>query len=355
MDTDIRIGIVGAKFAGSFHAQCWAAIPGAAVTAVAARDTAARSAFASRFGIRGSYGGHRELLADPDVQVVDICAPNYLHARIAVAAMEAGKDVICEKPLATTLADARTILETQARTGRRLYYAEDWLFAPALVRAREILEEGGIGTPVCLRGRECHNGSHSPFAQTIEFCGGGAMIHLGVHPVGLFIAMLGLPRTVLGRCSGGGARNLVHHGLEGEDWGMGILTWPGGAQGIVEGNYVTTGGMEDVVEIVGTGGVLRVELSLGSPLRVYSRTGFAYAVEKADTAQGWTRPAVDENSSLGYRDEFAHFARCIRSGEQQAPGTTAADGANALRVIDAIYRSHRSGREVTLAEGETWG
>jgi predicted dehydrogenase len=349
MEKEIRIGIVGVKFAGNFHAECWSGTSGIRIHAVAGKDPAARSAFMEHHGIARGYEDHRALLKDPDVDVVDICAPNFTHAEIAIEALEAGKDVICEKPLATTLADARKVVEAQARTGRSLFYAEDWIFAPSLVRAKAIIAEGGIGKPVYLRCKECHNGSHSPYAQTIRYCGGGSIIHLAVHPIGFLHHMLGAPRAVTGRCSEGGERNLVHHGLEGEDWGIGILTYADGVQAVVEGNYVTTGGMEDFFEAYGTDGVIKVEMSHGSPLHVYSRKGYAYAMEKADFTHGWTRPSVDENASLGYRDQFAHFAKCLQGLAEQVKGTRAEDGLEVMRVIDAIYRSSREGRTVELA------
>jgi hypothetical protein len=75
----------------------------------------------------------------------------------------------------------------------------------------------------------------------------------------------------------------------------------------IEGNYITCGGMDDVVEVYGADGVIKVDLSFGSPIRTYSRKGFGYAIEKADTTTGWTRPAVDEFASLGYCAEIAAF------------------------------------------------
>jgi predicted dehydrogenase len=348
MKDGLSIGIAGSKFAAGFHAECWEAIPGTRVDAVASRDTGTREAFRKKHHIAKSYDDLARMLADKDIDLVDICTPNYLHAEMAVAAMKAGKDVLCEKPLATTVADGEKVVQAQKETGRRLFYAEDWIFAPALVRARAIIAEGGIGKPVYLRAKESHNGSHSPYAQTIAFCGGGSVMHLAVHPIGFFQHLLGTPKTVVGRCSGGLQANLIHHKLEGEDWGMGILTYADGTQAVVEGNYVTAGGMDDTFEAYGSDGVLKVQLTFGSPLSVYSRKGFAYAMEKTDFTHGWTRPAVDENESLGYRTELAHVAACLRGQAEQEKGTLAADGLQVLKVIDAIYRSHREGRSITL-------
>ena len=102
------------------------------------------------------------------------------------------------------------------------------------------------------------------------------------------------------------------------------------------------------VEIYGSGGVIKADLTFGSPLSVYSNEGYGYAVEKADFTHGWTRPAIDEHHSLGYRDELAHFKACILGEEQQVAGTSAEDGFQVLRIIDAIYRSHMEGRRIDL-------
>jgi len=348
MIEQLRIGLVGAKFAGSFHVECWRGVPGAAVVAVADLDDQAREAFRERHGIGRGYRDYRELACDPSLDLVDVCLPNFLHAEVSIAALEAGKQVVCEKPFATTLEDGEKVLAAQERTGGMFFYAEDWIFAPALVRIGRLLEEGAIGKPLYFKGKECHNGSHSPFAQSIRFCGGGSLIHLAVHPLGWFNALLGVPASVIGSCSAGLAANLLHRQLEGEDWGVGILSYADGTRAFVEGNYLTQGGMDDSVEIYGSEGVIKAELTFGSPLQVYSRRGFSYAVEKADFTYGWTRPAVDEHSSLGYKDELAHFAACLAGREKQARGTTARDGFNVLRVVEALYRSHRQGGTVTL-------
>ncbi len=345
---EVRIGIVGAKFAGDFHAQSWAWTQDAKIVAIADIDPEARNVFASTHNVPKVYDDYRKLLEDPEIDLVDICLPNFLHAEVAIAAMTAGKDVICEKPFATTLEDGERIVSVQKETGQRYFYAEDWIFAPALVRAKNLLEEGAIGTALYLRGKEVHNGSHSPFAQKIEFCGGGSVIHLAVHPIGFFHHLLGMPVSVTGKCSGGGEKNMVHKKMEGEDWGIGLLSYADGTEVTVEGNYVTRGGMDDVVEIYGTDGRLTVDMTFGNPLTVFSMKGYGYAIEKADFTQGWTWPAVDEHQALGYKDELRHFKDCVTGDAEQVRGTTAEDGLNVLKIIDAIYRSNQTGKRIDL-------
>lgn len=348
MRDKIKIGIVGGKFAGNFHAEVWALIPDAQIFAIADLDDEARKSFREKYSVKQEYKTYQELVTDNEIDVVDICLPNFLHAEVAISAMEAGKHVICEKPIATTLADAEKIAAVQKKTGRYYFYAEDWIFAPALVRAKEIIKEGGIGKPLYCKGKEAHNGSHSPFAQTIKFCGGGAVLHLGIHVAGFFYDLFGMPDSAVGVCNEGLGGNFVHKKMEGEDWGIGILSYNDGLRVIIEGNYITTGGMDDFIEFYGTEGVLKVDMTFGSPLQVYSRKGFGYAVEKADTTTGWTRPAVNELESLGYKSEMRHFVDCISGNTKQSAGTTAQAGYNALKIINAIYRSNREKRVVNL-------
>lgn len=349
MSKIIKIGVIGAQFAGQFHGDVWQQTPGAQIVAVADRDGTAAEAFKKKYNVRDAYTTADDMFQNQDIDVVDICLPNFLHTEFAIAAMEAGKHVICEKPLATTLEDAKKIRSVQEKTGVKFFYAEDWIFAPALIRAKEIIAKGGIGDVLYCRGKESHNGSHSPFAQTIEYCGGGAMIHLAIHAAGFFYDMYGMPKMVTGNCSDGGHKNLKHKKLEGEDWGIAILDYENGPKVVMEGNYITVGGMEDCIEFYGTKGVLKVDLTFGSPLSVYSQEGIDYAVEKTDFTYGWTRPAVDEWESLGYKRELQHFVDCmLDDGVTQARGTTIQGGLSALKIVEALYVSHAEKRAVAL-------
>ena len=310
----IRVGIVGAKFAAMLHAESYRRLDDVELVAVADPDAGARDAFAEKYGVTGRFADVHAMLAGAEVDLVSACVPNFLHREVVLACAAAGCDVVCEKPLATTLDDARAMVAACDRAGVRLFYAEDWFFAPALKRTRRILEQGGIGRPLYIRAKETHNGTHSPFAQQAKYCGGGAMIHLGIHPLAWAMAVAGEPiAEVRADASGGQGSNLVHRNYTGEDWAMAIVRFRSGLRAAIEANYVTVGGMDDVVEIYGSEGVIKVDLTFGSPLRVYSRGGIDYAVEKADFTHGWTRPAVDEFESLGYVGEIAEFVDCVRN------------------------------------------
>ncbi len=345
------VGIVGAGFAGYLHMEGYRRRPDVKVLAVADPDDATLQAFAAKWGIPHTHADYRDLVERTDIDLVSVCTPTSLHGEVAAAALEAGKHVVCEKPITTTLSEAEALLATARRVGRRLFYAEDWCFAPSLVRARDIIAEGGLGRVLYLKGRETHRGSHSPYATSIATCGGGALIHLAIHPIGWAMWQVGSAvKEVFCQVSGGGSANLVHTDVEGEDWSLATITFADGTRALVEGNYLTVGGMDDGVEIFGTDGVIKVELTFGSPMRVYSRPGYDYAMEKADFTHGWTTPAVDERQNLGYPGEIAHFVDCARADRDADPGVRGADGVRVLKVVTAMYESARTGRTVPVED-----
>jgi len=343
----IGVGIVGSQFAARIHAEAYRRCCDAEVLAAAAIDNL--EVFCKEFGIPSSYEDYLQMLRRDDIDLISVCVPNFLHKEITLAAANEGKHVICEKPLATSIEDADEMLRSCASNGVKLMYAEDWIFAPALVRIKRILEEGGIGDILYVKAKEAHSGSHSIYAQKLKLCGGGVMLHLAIHPIGFVRWLKGKEVVkVTGRASGGGPRNLLHTNFEVEDWGVAILTFEDGTFGIVEGNYITLGGLDDQVEIYGSKGNIKVNLSPGSPIKVYSSSGYTYAIEKAETTKGWTTPAVDEESSLGYVSEIAYFVECVRLNKEIMRGVRGEDGRAALEVAMAIYRSINLEKSVKL-------
>lgn len=343
----VRVGIVGSRFAARLHAEAYRRCPYAEVVAVAALHKP--EVFCKELEIPSSYDDYHQMLRREEIDLVSVCVPNFLHKEVTVAAANQGKHVICEKPLATSLEDANEMVHSCRSNGKKLMYAEDWIFAPPIVRAKSICEEGAIGDILYLKAKETHGGSHSIYAQKLKLCGGGALLHLGIHPIGLMRWLKGKRITeVIGRASGGGSSNLLHPNFEGEDWAVAILTFEDRTFGFVEGNYVTFGGLDDQVEVYGTKGNIKVNLSQGSPIKVYSSGGYEYAIEKAETTKGWTTPAVDEELSLGYVDEIAYFVECVRLNKEIMPGVRGEDGRAALEVAMAIYRSIEMGKGAKL-------
>lgn len=344
----LKIGIIGSKFAAMLHAESYKRCSSVVMHSIAAIDNL--NEFADEYQIPNRYSDYREMFEKEDLDLISVCVPNYLHRDVVVAAAEAGKKaIICEKPLATSIEDAQEMVKICRDKQVKLMYAEDWIFAPALIRAREICQEGGIGDILYVKAKETHNGSHSVFAQQKKYCGGGSMIHLGIHPVGFLPWLTGQDIThVMGMKTEGAEKNLLHKDYTGEDWAAALVMLENGTRGFVEGNYITCGGMDDKIEIYGTEGNIHIDLTKGSSLSVYSRPGYEYAVEKADFTHGWTKPAVDEFMSLGYVNEIAHFVDCVQNDKQPQKGMRGVDGIKALAVIFAIYESAEKGRLIEV-------
>ena len=338
----VKVGIIGSRFAAGLHAKAYQRCIRANIVAAAATDNIEN--FCKQYKIPKAYNNYKEMLKKEDIQMVSVCVPNYLHKEVVLAAANAGKHVVCEKPLATTLEDCDEMIEVCRDNKIKLMYAEDWVFAPALIRAKHIYKEGAIGDIVYIKAKESHGGSHSLYAQKLKYCGGGAMIHLGIHPAG-FVYWLKEKKVVevIGKTSKGLNNNLIHSEFEGEDWAAGILTFEDNTFALIEGNYVTFGGLDNRIEIYGTKGNIKVNLTQGSPILVYSSIGYEYAIEKAETTKGWTFPAVDEESSLGYENEISYFVDCVKLNKEVMKGVRGKDGRIALQVVMDIYESAKNG------------
>ena len=350
MTVKIKVLLVGAAFSADLHMDGYSRCTDLAeVVAICDKDVSRIESLAGRYGLRGYkvYDDYQRAIDEVDCDVVDICLPNFLHHDVALAAFKKGKHVISEKPLATTVEDAKEMVEAAAEAGRKLFYAEDWLFAPALNKALDIVNEGGIGKPLYIRARECHCGSHSPFAQTIKYCGGGCMVHLGIHPVGFMLSLKNNEWTELvAMTSGGLESNFIHKTMEGEDWSTCIIKFADGTSALLEANYVTMGGMEDVIDIYGTTGCMHIDLTFSSAIKCYSIPGLSYTVEKAEITTGWSKPAVDEKFNLGYVNEIRHFMECSRDNRDAKVGLRGVDGLEALKVINLIYKSAKDGVKI---------
>jgi len=348
MKDQIKAGIVGSQFGAMLHADSYRRLAHVKMQAVASPNNPDK--FADEYNIPKRYKNYREMFEKEDLDMISVCVPNFLHKEIVLAAVEAGqKAIICEKPLATNLEDGRVMAEACRQNNIKFFYAEDWVFAPAIIRAKEIVDQGGIGNILYIKAKETHNGSHSLYAQNKDYCGGGAMIHLGIHPIG-FLQFFTDSKfdSVMAMVSGGSDKNLLHQNYTGEDWSAALVTMKNGVRAFIEGNYITCGGMDDRVEIYGSEGNIQIDLTTGSPLRVYSRPGYEYAIEKTDFTHGWTKPAVDEFFNLGYVNEITHFVDCVMNETTIKPGVTLEDGLHAMEVVFAIYESTSTGKLIKL-------
>lgn len=350
MNKKVKVLLIGAAFSADLHMDGYSRCTDIAeVAAICDKDTERVKSLAERYGLENYkvFDNFEKAIEEADCDLADICMPNFLHRDVALAAFKKGMHVISEKPLATTVEEAEEMVSAAEKAGKKIYYAEDWLFAPAINKAMAVVKEGGIGKPLYIRARECHCGSHSPFAQTIRYCGGGCMVHLGIHPVGFMLALkAGRWTELVAMTSGGVEKNLLHTKMEGEDWAACMIKFDDGTSALLEANYVTTGGMEDIIDIYGTEGRMHIDLTFSSAISCYSMPGLSYTVEKAEITTGWSKPAVDEKFNLGYVGEIRHFMECCLKNEDAKTGLRGIDGLEALKVVNLIYQSAKDGMKI---------
>jgi myo-inositol 2-dehydrogenase/D-chiro-inositol 1-dehydrogenase len=338
--SEVGVGLVGSGFIADAHAAAFAASPIASVRAVASRSAERAAAFAAARGIPAWHADFRELVERPDIDLVCVAAPNYLHRDIVVAAAGAGKHVVCEKPLARTLREADEMIAACRQAGVKLMYAEEICFAPKYVRARQLADEGALGEVYLVRQSEQHYGPHSDWFWDPELSGGGALMDMGCHGIEFARWIYGKPAA---RSVSAELGTFVHRErTTAEDHAIVTVRFDGGQAALIESSWARPGGMDDRAEIVGSRGVTYADLLRGSSLVTYSDVGYGYAVEKAPDTRGWTFTMYEELWNYGFPQEMDHFARCVAEGLE--PAETGEDGRAVLEIIYAAYRAARTGR-----------
>lgn len=379
---ELGIGMVGAGFLAETRARCYGKLPGggARLVAVTAARRERAEAYAARHRVGAVCSDLDELLARPDVHVVDLCVPNLLHRPFTERAAAAGKHVICTKPLAAyvgqdlgpdtdpasvggrdpetmlevALEDARRMVTACEDAGVRLLYGENWLHAPAVVRAAQLLERAG-GTILEMCGWEAHSGSHSPYSRRWSHTGGGALLRLGAHPIG---AMLHLKRGVVVQSVTAevgdptplaGEGHLATGWEDVESWGTALIAFADGSRAVARGTDLLLGGMESKLEIHASNLHLVCNLSPCDMLRAYAPDGQVlgeeYLMEKSSTGAGWSTPMPDEDWTSGQLGMLAAFVRALREGTP-----VAGDGRLGLEVTRVVYAAYLSARRGTRVE-----
>ena len=340
-----KVAILGAGFIADIHVECYHRfIPEAEVVAVYARNRDKAQAFAEKHHIAQFYDDLEKVIQESGCEVVDICLPNFLHAKVTLLAAAAGKHVIIEKPLAVTLEEADAMIAACKENKVKLMYAEELCFAPKYERARRLVQEGAVGEIYMLKNSEKHSGPHSDWFYDVNQAGGGVLMDMGCHALGWFRWMLGNApvKSVYATMN-----TVLHQGrTQGEDNSVVIVEFENNVTCIAEDSWAKHGGMDDRSEIYGTGGVIYADLFMGNSAITYSKNGYGYAMEKADTTQGWSFTVFEEVFNQGYPHELKHFIECVR--EDKTPLVTGEDGRAVLEIIYAAYASAGSGKKITL-------
>ena len=340
-----KVAILGAGFIANIHAESYRRfVPEAEIVAVYARDLQKAKAFAEEHHISKWYDDITKITEDSNCEVIDICLPNFLHYEATIKAAAAGKHIIIEKPLSVTLEDADAMIDACKKAGVKLMYAEELCFAPKYERVRQMVNEGAIGDIYMLKQSEKHSGPHSGWFYDVNCSGGGVLMDMGCHAIAWFRWML---KNAKAKSVYASLSTVLHkERTKGEDNSVVIVEFENGVTGVAENSWAKHGGMDDRSEVHGTGGVVYADLFMGNASIAYSKSGYGYALEKADTTVGWTFPIFEEAFNQGYPHELKHFIECVQQNKE--PLVTGDDGRAVLEIIYAAYASAREGKKIML-------
>ena len=340
----VGVAIIGTGFVGGLHYEALRQVPEARVVGVASPTPGRASEFARRHGIPIAATDYRSLLDRPDVDLVTLALPNDLHCQVTLDAAAAGKHVVCEKPLATSLAECDRMIAACRAAGVKLMYAEELCFAPKYVRAKQLADEGALGRVYMVKQSECHFGPHADWFWNVDRSGGGVLMDMGCHSIEFARWIFGRPRPLSVFAQLG---TYVHGArTRGEDHSVCIVEYEGDRFGVAENSWARPGGVDDRAELYGSAGLTIADLLRGSSLITFSEPGYGYAVEKAPDTRGWTFTMFEENWNYGFPQEMAHFVRCVR--DDLSPVETGEDGRLVIEIICAAYESARTGQKVAL-------
>ena len=373
---ELRVGLIGAGFMGKAHSLAYAAmpmffwpapaIPIRAVIAEATEELAAEGA--ARFGFASSTGDWRRVIDDPTIDIVDIATPNHLHPEMAIAAAQAGKHIICEKPLARTSAEAKSMLDAVTAAGVVNMVAFNYRRTPAVALAKKYIDEGAIGEILNFRATYLQDWSADPqsplswrFQKSIA--GSGAVGDIGTHVIDLARYLAGEITSVIGvactiipeRPKQAGGRDALGTSRSGGELGpvdvddemLTMLKFASGAVGSLEATRNAYGRNNFItLEIHGTQGSIcfnyenRDELQVCFASDPGDRRGFrtVYTGPAHPYGDGlWPIPAL----GIGYGEtkiiEAYDFAKAIVDGTPVSPNFE--DGYRISLIADAILES----------------
>jgi predicted dehydrogenase len=375
----VGIGMLGYAFMGRAHSNAYLRIPYMIypppaiprLVAICGRNEDAVAEAAHRYGYETYYTDWQEMLADDRIQLFDNGGPNYLHAEPCIAAAQAGKHVLCEKPLGRNAEEARAMWNAATRAGVKHQAAFNYRFVPAIRQARALIERGTLGQIYHFRARYLQEGNlpkhNRPMSWRLsqETAGSGALGDLGSHIIDLGRFLVGeiasvsaMTRTfVQQRPLPGEGRSAA---VDVDDAFAAAVAFENGAMGTLEATRLAAGGKNhQTLEINGEKGSLRFNLERLNELEVYwvgeepQETQGFHNVLVTEPEHPWIEHWWPRGHILGWEHTFvhelAHLLDCIANDREVGPyGATFEDGYRAAAVCDAILKSASTRRQVDV-------
>jgi len=390
----VRLGIIGSQLAAHIHLNNLSKLRGLKVDVVAAASKRIENAraFAKEFNIPDYYDDYRRILERPDIDVVDLCIPTDLHEECSIQAAEAGKHIICEKPLTgyfgkeseeeqvgvaipkelmlkEALEGCDRVIQTVKRNRVKFMYAENWIYAPSVTKLKSLMKVSG-GTILEIRAEQGHSGSQAKYSRRWKTSGGGALMRLGSHPVGGVLhlkhyeGMLKYgrpirPKSVMAEVGyhtkiesfmKEKKKYVVSEWEDVEDWGVMVIHFEDNSNATVFASDTVLGGVRNILNVFLSNAVVYVNINPHDVMEVYapepSIFGEEYIAEKLETKAGWNFPSPDDDWMKGFPQELEDFIDAILFDREPISGIDLAK--DVVEVIYAAYASAEKGMRIEL-------
>ena len=347
----LRFAVVGAGFIGGVHARELAGLEEAEVVAVVDTDLNKARKLADAYGADAS-SDLDAVLRRADVDAVTICTPSGLHADGAVAALDAGKHVVVEKPLDVSLAAVDRIIDAEKRSGRTVAVISQHRFDRSTEKVLQAVRDGHLGTVTSAiashawwRGQTYYDSGD--WRGTWALDGGGAIMNQTVHTINLMVTAVGTPVEVFAYTG-----CLAHERIEVEDTAVAVVKFASGALGMIHGTTAAYPGLDASLRVFGSKG--SAVISNDELVFLHANAGDAPEIAMSEMT-GLNQVTADdalspEDVPLGHahRRQLADFVDAARTGRPPRVGTT--DARTSLSVILALYESAATGRPVRLEQ-----
>lgn len=369
---NLKIGLVGVGQIGNSHLNKYQSIPSADIVAVADIDEEKRKAVSKKFDIGSVYADYRDLLKDSEVEAVDVCLHNNLHAPVVIDALQAGKDVFCEKPMAGSYQDATEMYDVAGSTGNELDVQNNQLYAKEARVAKKLIDDGKLGDlyygkVASFQGAGCRrraipyiDGYGSPNFVQKERSGGGALYDLATYTIGQVMYLMGVPdvERITGKTFQNARelhedgdniykRRIEETGYDVEDVGFGFVELEDGKVISLTSSwhiYLDSGGNA----VVGTKGGVVLE-----PFKYYTTISDVEAdvsmnLDEYERRQHLLRDETDLLHEDLASEPLYHWVESLNGNEKRIPTDEIA--LKTMMIMEGIYLSEELGREVTAEE-----
>lgn len=343
----LGFAIVGTGMIAAYHAQAIAQTPGAKLVGVVSRSAEKGAAFAAKYNIPVLAATVEEMVARPDVQVVNVTTPSGSHLEPALVAIVAGKHVIIEKPLEITPARVDLINATADEHRVKVVSIFQGRFGTGAQTVKAALDAGRLGRLVLasayVKWHRTADYYKSAWKGTWNLDGGGALMNQAIHGVDLLQWFAGLPVEVTGRIT-----RRVHTGIQADDTTVATLLFPDGALGTIEASTALWPGWSRRIEICGEHGSICLEDDFIAKWEFATPEPGDEAIRHAtrDNALGSGAGVPSGISIAGHLRQIGDLVAAVR--ENRPPAIDGREGRKAVALVHAIYESAKTGRPVKV-------